>query len=171
MPELCELAGDCPVRRRRAEARRLIADPKRKGELAELAFALCAASHGLIVSKPYGETAPYDFLVHASRRPLRVQVKAAFTASCAGYAFNLITGLQHRRYTRDDIDFLAAYIGPLDLWYIFPIEIIESIGALTINPSARPGRRGARFEPYREAWHLLTRKPRSKKQTTQDEPV
>jgi hypothetical protein len=48
----CEFADDCPVRRRRAQAKRLMRDPKRKGELGELVFVLTAASHGLIVSNP-----------------------------------------------------------------------------------------------------------------------
>jgi len=159
MKRKCEFADDCPVRRRRAQAKRLMQDPKRKGELGELVFVLTAASHGLIVSKPYGDSAAYDFLVQSGRRIRRVQVKAAFTERLGSYTFNVTSG-RHRYYTEKDIDFLAAYIGPLDVWYIVPVHVIQSTAAIVISPGARLKQRGRRFEPYREAWHLLTRKPR-----------
>jgi hypothetical protein len=164
MKRKCEFADDCSVRRRRAQARRLMQDPKRKGELGELVFVLTAASHGLIVSKPYGDSASYDFLVQSGRSIRRVQVKAAFTERLGSYTFNVTSG-GHRYYTEKDIDFLAAYIGPLDIWYIIPVHVIQSTAAIVISPGARLKQRGRRFEPYREAWHLLTRKSQPKKQS------
>jgi hypothetical protein len=159
MDDPCEFSSDCPVRNRRAQAARLVRDPKRKGELAEMVFVLTAASHGLAVSKPYGDSYPYDFVVEIGGRLLRVQVKAAFTARRSGYYFNLGSGAQpytHRYYTEQDIDFLAAYIGPHDVWYIIPVHLIQSTSALVLCPGAEGKQRGARFEIYREAWHLIT---------------
>ena len=40
-----------------------IKHPKLRGEWAELRFMRCAAEHGLCVTKPWGETARYDFAV------------------------------------------------------------------------------------------------------------
>jgi len=160
----CEFADDCPVRRRRAQAKRLAQDPKRKGELGELVFVLTAASHGLIVSKPYGDSASYDFLVQSGRRILRVQVKAAFTERQGAYCFNVTSGRQWY-YTEQDIDYLAAYIAPVDVWYIVPVHVIRSTSAIVISPGARLKQRGVRFEPYRVAWHLLTRKSQRKTQS------
>jgi PD-(D/E)XK endonuclease len=165
----CEFSDDCPVRRRRAQARRLMQDPKRKGELGELVFVLTAASHGLIVSKPYGDSASYDFLVQAGRRLRRIQVKAAFTERKGAYCFNVTSG-RHRYYTEKDIDFLAAYIAPIDLWYIVPVRVIRSTSAIVISPGARLKQRGVRFEPYREAWRLLTRRsPKESKSVTEND--
>lgn len=155
MTKPCELEADCPVQRRRAQIKRLARDPKRKGELAELAFLLAAATEGLVVSKPYGETSRYDFLVQGRRRVLRIQVKAAFSKCRRGYYFHLGTGPQDR-YTEKKIDFVAAYVGPLDLWYIVPVRLIQSTSGMEIQPGACLGKAGARFEPYCEAWHLLT---------------
>lgn len=142
-------------------------NPKRKGELGELVFVLTAASHGLIVSKPYGDSACYDFLVQARRRILRVQVKAAFTERLGSFSFNVTSG-GHRYYTHKDIDFLAAYIGPLDIWYIVPVKVIQSTSAIVIRPGGRLKHRGSRFEPYREAWHLLSHRPRRAEQSVID---
>jgi hypothetical protein len=165
MTERCELADDCRVRQRRAEARRLAADPKRKGELAELVFALTAASYGLTVSKPYGESAAYDFLVQSGKRVLRVQVKACFTRYRAGHFFNI--GHHGRHYTKEEVDFLAAYVALADIWYIIPIEIVQAVSVIAVKPGAKGKQAGARFEPYREAWDLLRRKSRGKKPTTE----
>ena len=51
-----------------------IRHPKLRGEWAELRFMTCAAEHGLCVSKPWGETARYDFAVEYEGRFVRVQV-------------------------------------------------------------------------------------------------
>jgi hypothetical protein len=91
-------------------------------------------------------------------------VKAAFTERKGAYCFNVTSG-RHRYYTEKDIDFLAAYIGPPDIWYIIPVHLIQSTAAIVISPGARLKQRGMRFESYREAWHLLTRKSRRAKQS------
>lgn len=158
MDNCCEFAADCPVRSRRAQAARLAHDPKRKGELAELAFVLAAASNGLVVSKPYGESMPYDFIVQNDERLLRVQVKASFSARRDGYYFSLTNSPRrrlHRCYTEKEIDFLAAYVGPHDAWYIVPHHVIRNITSMVICPGAQGKQSGARFEIYREAWDLL----------------
>ena len=50
--------------------------PKRCGEIAELAFAFKACGMGFVVSKPYGDSAAYDFVVGAKKHLRRVQVKS-----------------------------------------------------------------------------------------------
>jgi len=58
---------------------------KRKGELSELAFAYKAVSMGFGVSKPYGDSERFDFIVTSGRRVWRVQVKSVYKASYRGY--------------------------------------------------------------------------------------
>jgi hypothetical protein len=53
-----------------------IKHPKLRGEWAELRFMARAAEQGFQVSKPWGETARYDFVVEAAGRFVRVQVKS-----------------------------------------------------------------------------------------------
>lgn len=43
--------------------------PKRRGEWVELQFMARAHAHGLIVSKPWGDSARYDFIVESPRTP------------------------------------------------------------------------------------------------------
>ena len=56
-------------------------------------------------------------------------------------------------YTADDIDVLIAHIIPLDTWYVIPIEAIARSPSLRFYPGIPC--KCARWETYREAWHLL----------------
>ena len=137
---------------------------KKRGEWAELVFMARAAAHGLTVSKPFGESARYDFVVEGRRGRLhRVQVKSTTNKYKYGnsYIVALRTdnqarrrryGVPSRRYTRKQIDFIAAYIVPEDVWYILPIRLIERlVGNIWLTPGKTPHR----HQRYREAWHFL----------------
>ena len=50
------------------------------------------------------------------------------------------------------VDFVAACIIPLDLWYIVPAPVTTRLhGHISLSPH----RKGHKYEPYLEAWHLL----------------
>ena len=53
-----------------------IKNSKLRGEWAELRFMSRAAEHGLMLSKPWGDSAPYDVMIEHHGRVLRVQVKS-----------------------------------------------------------------------------------------------
>src|SRR5579864_2378621 len=126
-----------------------ISHAKRRGEWAEMCFMTSAAEHGLCVSKPWGETAHYDFVVDANRRLLRVQVKSTFSRRRGKY----ICGVHPTKgvYAADDFDFIAAYLVPEDLWYIIPAELIQGKEAIMISPEFKR----AKYARFREAWNLL----------------
>ncbi len=130
---------------------------KRRGELAELIFLTRAASLGFVVAKPYGDSAPYDFIVADGPRLSRVQVRSV--AKRDRGAFHVSSGSGSARkyaYTRVHIDVLAVYLVPLETWYLIPIEAFSPAKTIWL----RPGRR-TRFERFREAWHLLGNEPAS----------
>jgi hypothetical protein len=62
-----------------------IRHPKRRGEWAEMCFMMRAAELGLEVSKPWGETARYDFLVERGGHTARVQVKSSIARQKNAY--------------------------------------------------------------------------------------
>jgi hypothetical protein len=126
---------------------------KARGDLAELAFVLKAASLGFGVSQPHGDNERYDFVVDSGERLWRVQVKSTCCAfGRGGYQAQSCGG--NNLYKAKEIDFLVAYIVPRDIWYVIPVNRIRSLHSLTLYPSGC--RKGAgRFECYREAWHLL----------------
>lgn len=132
-----------------------IKHPKERGEWAEMHFMTRAAEHGFVVTKPWGESTHYDFIVERHGHFLRIQVKSTMSRKGKNYAFMLRGG--RTLYTDDDFDFMAAYIIPLDLWYIIPVAIaITGMRRLYLSPEYPK----SIYHPYREAWHLLRRRRR-----------
>jgi hypothetical protein len=129
---------------------------KRTGELAEAAFVVKAASLGFAVCKPWGDSERYDFILDSGHRTWRVQIKC--TESLNANAYQVQSTYTDRKqkghYTPADIDVLVAYILPLDLWYVVPAHAFPASASLRFYPEGNISRR-ARFEQYREAWHLF----------------
>jgi hypothetical protein len=126
---------------------------KARGELAELAFVLKAASLGFGVAKPHGENERYDFVVDSGQRLWKVQVKSSYRACRGGYQVGT-GGNGQKTYTAEEIDFLVGYVAPRDIWYVLPVNCILLLHSLCFYPSGC-NRGGGRFECYREAWHLM----------------
>jgi hypothetical protein len=135
---------------------------KRQGELAELAFMSKAASLGFGVAKPYGDSERFDFILSWDRRLWRVQVKSTRTAKHGVYEISAhgCWGA-HDIYTKDEIDFIVAYVVPEKVWYIIPIEATRGRKRLCLHPNV-PRKPCYKYEKYREAWWLL--KPKHKSQ-------
>jgi PD-(D/E)XK endonuclease len=127
---------------------------KQVGEFFEAAFLTKAASLGFGVSKPWGDSQRYDFIVDNGDQRWRIQVKATITKDCQSYVVNSRHFWRKRpiTYTSKEIDFLVAYVAPLDRWYVVPVSALKGRYYLRIFPKEC---KRARFEQYREAWHLL----------------
>ena len=143
---------------------------KRMGELAELAFMFRAATYGIGIAKPYGDSFPYDFLTQHGKRLLRIQVKSCFSGErrCKN-GFPIIVachwGQGKMNYSVDDVDFIAAFIAKYDTWYLIPMESLGHKKNIRLYPGERKLKRpGGLYEQYREAWHLLLDKEYAEKQ-------
>ena len=56
------------------------------------------------------------------------------------------------KHILEEIDFVAAYVIPLDLWYIIPAGVVaKRKGSIGLAPWARR----TKYERYLEAWYLL----------------
>jgi PD-(D/E)XK endonuclease len=129
---------------------------KKAGEMAEACFIAAAVRHGFTVSRPFGDSARYDFILECPDGTLlKIQVKSGSYSRYGAYCINAATGIAGRQpYSPGDFDFLAAYIIPADLWYIIPLAAFLPRQSLWFTPDD-PARRPT-WEPYREAWHVLT---------------
>jgi hypothetical protein len=131
-----------------------IKHPKLRGEWAELRFMAAAAEHGLHVTKPWGETLEYDFIVEHAAKFVRVQVKSTGFVDGGGYSCSV------RRcrgaYEGDPFDYLAVYLVPEDLWYIIPEKVVHGQRSIALYPQ----RRKSKYGRYRERWSLLAVDPK-----------
>ena len=126
-----------------------IADKKLRGEWAEMVFMTRAIELGLPISKPWGEMQSYDFVVGRTRHFVSVQVKSTIAELGTGYVCTVRGG--HKPYPPGSFDFLAAYVVHENTWYIIPEEEILGQDCVTLYPKSPK----AKYEKYREAWHLL----------------
>jgi len=136
---------------------------KQLGELGELAFLHKAISLGFRVSKPWGESCSYDFIVDWRGRLNRVQVKCvhrmhprgSYHLKCSSSRTSPPFKFVHYRPAK--VDFIAGYVVPEDTWYIIPVSLICRKDFVTIP---RDPRRGC-VARHREAWDLLQGSGRS----------
>lgn len=130
---------------------------KRRGELSELAFLFKASSLGFSVSKPYGESSRYDFVVEHLGRLSKVQVKSTGFLHPLSHAYEANaqrnTPGAPMLYQPGDLDYFAFYVIPRDAWYIVPPDVVGTLSRVPLYPHAPA--RDRRFGRYREAWHLL----------------
>jgi len=101
-------------------------------------------------AKPWGDSERYDFVLDSGHGFWRVQVKS--TQRCAESRYRVKAAGWKATYTRDEIDFLVAWVIPEDLWYVVPIQAFASRKRLRFYPH---GGCKSLFEKYREAWCLM----------------
>lgn len=129
---------------------------KRQGEAAEAAFLLRATELGMLVARPWGDSAPYDFIVAGRHKLHRVQVKSTAARGSRHCSFRIGVGWGHHQkhaYNVACIDFLAVLIVPLRAWYIIPVRALagrKSIRLASDHPASR-----RLFDRFREAWSRL----------------
>ena len=139
--------------RRAARKRGLVI--RQHGDLGEVAFLHKATELGFMVAKPYGTIYPFDFIVQGGQKLWRIQIKSVAYVRKGLYSLNVrrSKGRRLRAYSKSEIDFVAIYIIPEDVWYILPVSEVVERQCLQFRPTGHP--RPDMYAHYREAWHLL----------------
>jgi hypothetical protein len=128
---------------------------KQQGEWAELLFMARAAEKGLAIARPWGDSSPYDVAIVSQSTPgarpdfLRIQVKS--TQAQRGNSFKCHIDSNGAPYRPDQLDFIAAYIITVAVWFIIPVGATHGQLELLLTPN----RRTSKYGEYQEAWHLL----------------
>lgn len=123
---------------------------KRRGEWVELRFMAAAAENDLHVTRPWGETAHYDFIVEHQGRFLRIQVKSTQFTHKGSYVC-AVHGGGNRAYPDNAFDFLAVYLIPEDLWYIIPPHAFRGQASVALRTRGQK----SKYAKYLDAWDLL----------------
>jgi len=106
---------------------------------------------GIAVSKPLFDIAKYDMIIDIKGCLIRIQVKSTQYLNKANpnHYYNCIvsSGTKGKvKYSKESIDFIAAYVIPEDAWYIIPIE---DITAQSIKLYPHRENCNHRYEKYR----------------------
>src|SRR5437660_11140221 len=110
-------------------------------------------------------------MVQCGQRLLRIQVKSVFTNGTGNhrysYSFPVSRRPLRRRVTcsRDEIDFITAFVAPHEAWYVIPVDAVLDRKFLPLYPGGKKRDDGGAHEQFRDAWHLLTAKPNELPQT------
>jgi PD-(D/E)XK endonuclease len=145
-------------------------DTKLIGDIAEQAAVLYALKQGWGVLKPVGDPCgickaarlSYDLVFDVASSLIRIQVKSAwFDEPSGNYVVDNRRTKTNRRvmlrevYQLTDFDFALAYIEPLDLFYVFPVDVFVSYGSEIHLVEAEKRQRKPRSTDYRNAWQLI----------------
>ena len=106
---------------------------------------------------PFGEDTRYDVIVDTPQGLRRVQIKTCTKPNKRGrFKLTVNYGRSPRKsYTAEDCDFVAAYVVPLESWWIIPIDKVKTT---TIDI-------GNQHQESRSAWHnICYEKPRARQQ-------
>jgi len=153
---------------------RLRGNPKRAGEISQAAFLLKAETLGFDLALPWGDNQKFDFVVwRRDGKAFRVQVKGTGRLHRRGYEVQPVhstRGGGKKRYTKKDIDVIAAHVQPVDAWYLIPIEKVGRAKSLRLYPGiegmvknfklrrvgkTRRRQRTRVWEQWRDRWEVL----------------
>ena len=129
---------------------------KRRGSQYEAAFVTQALKRGLDILEPVGDYMPYDLMVqNADGRIQRVQVKGTGARIKGKPGFKVIAA--HGNATKaplnpDEVDVLAAYVEPEDVWYLIPLRKLDGNVSVYLNPHSKVN---GRYEVWKEAWNVF----------------
>ncbi len=113
-----------------------------------------ATKLGLEVSAPWSELTRYDLVIATAGHFVSVQVKSTTSRyPKGGYICGVRPNPRGKPYQLGEFDFLAAYIISEDIWYIIPARLVvrNKVTRIRLDPSDPT----SKYEPYKEAWHLL----------------
>lgn len=138
---------------------------KQRGEWVELRFMATAAERGFFILKPWGEIRPYDVGIEHGQNFLRVQVKSTTCRTGTGYFCQFKPHyLKKQDYTLDQLDLFAAYVIPVQTWYIIPAALLLGEvrkSGIMIYPVDPLKKDRYSYEAYKEAWPLLYKSRRA----------
>jgi hypothetical protein len=127
-----------------------------RGDWAELVFMARVKEMGFGLVRPWGESSRYDVGVEWEGQYMRVQVKSTIYKVGHSYVCNTRPDSDEHPYTVRQIDFLAAYVIPADVWYIVPARVATRLKG---NIWLSPHKKGHKYERFMEGSELLKGAP------------
>lgn len=121
-----------------------------KGNEAEALFVYEATKRFIKVAQPLFIEV-YDYIIDIGTSTFKVQVKYTSKTRNEGYRLHLVSSCKGRKYSIYDVDFFLAYLKGPDVWYVFPVSILEEVTYLSLKPHDKQ----CKYFKYLEAWDLI----------------
>jgi hypothetical protein len=147
------------VKRRKA---RIIKEPKARGEWGESVF-MVRVEQGLPVSRPWGDSNSFDFVVGKPGRFVSVQVKSTTVKNGGWYVCRAPAQCE---VCARSVRFRGSLRHSGRCVVHIPAKKLAGRGYVTLCPNSG----GANFEEYREAWHLLRQATGMEEETAATHP-
>jgi hypothetical protein len=114
-------------------------NPKDKGIISELKIMSKLVSQGIVVSQPYGDNAPYDFIIDINGELLKIQVKTAEKRKNGSIKVPLCKRVGAKRLGRElysdlGIDAVIAYSIEDDQCYFINLHKYKDVQEFFIRP-------------------------------------
>lgn len=134
------------------------------GQAAEMLAMMECTHRGYTVSIPFGNKAPYDFVVDTGTKLYRIQVREihyAMVASGRRWMLDFMKPrgagkyLRYEKYTQDDIDFLIGVCVKHSTFYIFPVEAVCNRRQASFYFDSTPPQMARNYdwtEQYKNEW-------------------
>jgi len=136
---------------------------KRTGSIYEQQFSLDALKNGLEVFTPIGDYLPQDCIVmNSAGRTFRVQVKGTGVLiedkrNNGGLGRYMITSASGKKVKETidctKVDTLAAYIEPVNAWYIIPCMDLDNAIRISLYPHNAKSK--AKYERFLNNWNAF----------------
>ena len=125
-----------------------------QGAYAESVFITECIARKVNTYRPVLDNHGVDFVIKTDKF-YQLQIKSSSNAderysTRNSFKVSVVRGYNKRMYGKDDFDFCCIYIIPFDTWYIIPIDEIKTKCIRVTIDSDK-----CKFNPYKEAWHLL----------------
>jgi len=126
-----------------------------QGLFAESIFITECISKNIEICQPINDVFGYDFVVVRGSESIKVQVKSCSVAdnrykTSTTYKIQCRRGAKCKAYEAGSFDYLAAYIIPLDIWYIIGISELNKT-TIRVNPDSL----GCKFNKYKSDFKAL----------------
>ena len=124
---------------------------KRIGSISELKFMCLCLSMDISVSIPYGDNDKYDVVIESDGKINRIQIKSCSKVKNGGFEAATSSGAKVKElYKKIDVDIFAIHLITVDVWYIIPVEVIN-----TKTIVLRPNSSKCKYSKYKQAYDLL----------------
>ena len=127
-------------------------ESQRVGTIAEIAFMRQCLERNF---EPHPTTTPmpWDYLVTSPSGTHKVQIKATSRLrNLSGYKVITAKGTVNKTSMSDEIDVVACYVLPVDVWWIIPRDRIGNVKTVNLSPSTSST---SKFKKYQDNWSIF----------------